>query len=259
MTAPGFFESLERQLGDGFDRTVARRRARRRAVERLGGFALGLVAVALTLVLVLAQDGAEAGVSVQTRGGLVYVRLFELEHDAEKIERAAAEAGLDITVEEIAVGPSLVGRFVHEEHSADALGELKALDPDGPAFAGFVVPAGYEGRLVLRVGRPAEDGEPYATLTNALSEREPLACSGIQDESPARALELVERAGLTARWSVNTAQGTRPIPVDEVEDPDHADLRVDRVLALDDHTVAVVLSDGETPLPPLELTAPASC
>jgi hypothetical protein len=260
MSSPGFFDTLERQLGDRLEQGVARRRARRRVVERVGGIGLGAVAILATLFFTVNNDAAVADVSVQTRDGLVYLRLIDDEFDIDEIQAAAADAGIDVVVEHLAVGPSLVGRFVSWGHSGEGeLGELKELDLDGPAFSGFVVPADYDGTIYLSVGRPAEDDELYMASSNAVSEGEPLACSGVLDATPSEAAAIIAERDLDVRWRVLDASGSSEGDTDAIARGD-----------LDDHDVVLAAADGPTavwitlaapgtPGPMLTLTAPAAC
>lgn len=260
MTEHGFFESLERQLGVGFDHTVNRRAHRRRIVERVGGGAFGVVALLAAIVLVTGEEGAAAGVEAETRNGLVYVRLVDIEYDADAIEAAAAREGLDITVEAVPASPSLVGRFVSATTEGEEPGRLEELGRDGPAFSGFAMPASYGGSLVISVGRPARRGEVYLHFGNALSEGESMACSGIAGASPTRALEIVEQRGVDAVWTAYAGRGGfQQIDPTELDNAQFGDLRVQRAVSIAPGRVQIALSDGETPLPPFEQTADATC
>jgi hypothetical protein len=254
VSGPGFFDTLEAQLGDGLDRVVQQRATRRRRLERAAGAAVVVVAVLVAGLVLTRDDRAGAGVVVEQRGGLVYVRLVDLEHDAGAIERAADDAGIDVEVEEVPVGPSLVGRFLNAFRD-DPVGELRELDRDGPAFSGFAIPAGFDGTLILRVGRPAHGREAYIQATNAVSEGEPLACSGIIGASPARAAELLDARDLDARWFEQAERGQ--LAVDAVTAD--AGARVVRVFAGSPTQMVVLLADPGVEVPPLELTAPATC
>ena len=255
MSTQGFFDSLEQQLGDRLERTTARRATRRRVVQRAGGVGVGALALVIAALVVTGDEPAAAGVDVETRDGLVYVRLTDVEHRADVIEDAAAAAGLDVTVEEVPVGPSLVGRFITEEREG-VIGELRELDRDGPSFSGFVLPANYDGTLVLRVGRPA-DGEPYIQFSNALSEGEPLACSGLLGADPAHAREIVDAHDVDATWVVVTdGGGQRPVAADELEALD--DVEVGQAVAVSADAVFISLVAPGTTLD-TALTAPAAC
>jgi hypothetical protein len=254
MTTPGFFDSLERQLGDGFDRAGHRRASRRRLLQRAGGIAAGVLVLLTAFAFVSRDDPAAAGVSIEQRDGLVYVRLTDVEYRADAIEDAARVAGLDIEVESVPTGPSLIGRFVRA--SGDGIvGKLKELDPDGPAFSGFVIPAGFDGSLSLQVGRPSKDGEPYAQYGNALSEGEPLACTGIVGVTPAEAVEIIHERNIDAVWTLLTARGMQSVDPSSVDDGVH----VARAMSTAPDHVQIVLTDDATPLADLEATAPATC
>lgn len=216
------------------------------------------MAIVATVFFAVSNEAAVADVSVQTQNGLVYVRLNDLEHDPQTIEDAAATAGLDITVDEMPVGPSLVGRFVGYGFAGERPGTLKELDRDGPAFSGFVIPAGYDGTLVLRVGRPAQPGEPYAQFANATSEGEALACTGILGASPAEALEVVAARDLDTLWLVVSGTGQRPVDAADL-DEEGDDLVVRRALAAGPGRVLITLADPDTTLDDVELTSPATC
>ncbi len=258
MSGQGFFDSLEAQLGTGLDRATARRRTRRHVLQRAGASALALDAVDAVSVL-LQDDAAEAGVSVERRDGLVYVRLIDIEYRPDVIEDAARRAGLDITVDAVPAGPSLVGRFVGFEQAGEDTGILEKLDADGPAFAGFAIPAGYEGTLVLQVGRPADGDEPYLLFSNALAEGEPLACTGIVGAAPARASEIAGDRDVEVRWSVVTDGGFRPVELSELTDGERDRLRVRRAESIAPDVVTILLSEEATSLPPIEHTADAIC
>jgi hypothetical protein len=258
VSAPGFFDTLESQLGDGLDHVVQQRaRRRQRAQRATGGLAIGLLLL-VGFVFVGGRDSASAGVEVETTDGLVYVRLTDVEYRADVIEDAARDAGLAVTVEAVATGPSLVGRFVGWFQTDDSVGQLQELDEDGPSFTGFVLPAGYDGALTIRVGRPAEhDDEAYEMYTNAVSAGEPLACTGIVGADGAGAADIVEAHHLTAAWARQDERQQQPITPDDARNA--GDLRVARVLTTSPTTVLVVLAPPGAALPPVELTAPATC
>ena len=154
------------------------------------------------------------------------------------------------------VGPSLVGRFVGDTQSGERPGAGR-VDRNGPAFSGFVIPAGFEGTLVLAVGHPASDGEPYRSFSNAFSEGEPLACSGAMDAVPSRAVEIVEDRGLDAMWMIVSGDGSRPVDAKALASGAHDELVIVQAIAVDpigccstsepDHEVHTVL------------TSPAAC
>ena len=259
MSGQGFFDSLETQLGAGFDRAASRRTSRRRVAERAGGVALGLVALAVTMTIVLGEEPAEAGVTVEQRDGLVYVRLTDVEYRTDVIEAAAAAAGLDVAVEAVPASPSVVGRFIRYNQSGEDVGELRELDRDGPTFSGFTIPAGFDGRLILQVGRPAADGEPYALFANALSKGEPLACTSILGTTPTRAADTIRERDVDARWLVVSTNGLQPVDSTELGVDSYAKLRVTRALSTGPGAVTLYLATDSVPPPAMELSADAVC
>ena len=256
MTERGFFDTLEAQLGAGFERVAQQRRARRRLAQRVGGAALAVLLAVGAGAIVLRDEPAAAGVRVEERDGLVYVRLVDLEYRADVIEDAARQAGIDVSVESVPTGPSLIGRFIRFAQTGEDTGELRRLDADGPAFDGFAIPADFDGTLVLQVGRPASDDEPYGVFPNALAAGEPLACSGVLGMSPIAARRLALGEDLDVRWTVVTEQGVRPVPDGEVAHL--VDLRVGRAQMIEPETVSFALADRPIPAPD-EDTADAIC
>jgi hypothetical protein len=257
VSAPGFFDTLEAQLGDGLERTVRRRAARRRMLERGAGLAVALIAISAAVLFVNGRDVAEAGVSVETEGGLVYIRLTDVEYRPDVIEDAAGAAGLDVSVRSVPTGPSLVGRFVGFTEEGEGAGLLKELNADGASFTGFVLPSGYDGSLHLEVGRPAKDGEPYEASTNALSEHEPLACTGILGASAPDAVAIVSDRSATAQWMEQVGSNRRLVDERDVRQRD--DLHVVQATATSStHVLVVLAADGVT-IPSAGETAPAAC
>jgi hypothetical protein len=148
---------------------------RRRAVAGLGMLAvLVLAALAATTV---DPSPASADVVVRHRHGRVIVRLTDRQTTAREIEAATDKAGLDIRVEAVPAGPSIVGRFTGQVASAGAV-ELTWLEEEAVSYAAFSLPERWRGRLTLLLGRRARPGEPYVPISDAYAEGEPLACSG---------------------------------------------------------------------------------
>jgi hypothetical protein len=257
VSAPGFFDTLESQLGDGLERTVRRRAARRRVLERGAGIAVAIVAVFGAVLFVNGRDVAEAGVEVSTSDGLVTIQLTDVEYRPKVIEKAARDAGFDVSVTSLPTGPSLVGRFVGFAETGTGAGLLKELNADGKSFTGFVLPAGYDGSLELQVGRPARADETYLSATNALSEGEPLACSGMLDAAAPDAVAIVRDLGIDVTW--RERDGSRQSPIDAADVLQRDDLRVARATALSPTSVLVVLAPEGVELPSVGETAPATC
>lgn len=164
---------------------AARRQDRRRRRHRTGGLAAAAVVIALLTSGVLLFDAAsdaDARVEVVEIDGELRVRITDIEARPHEIETAAADAGLDLEIEPVPVGPSNVGRFVGAYGSEGLPPDLRRTDGDGAtSFDGFLIPAGFDGQLRLSLGRPAEPGEEWTVGSNALSRGELLACEPLQD------------------------------------------------------------------------------
>lgn len=254
-----FRERLGQELDAAFARSAARR-TRRRRVAGLVAAGFGVAVAASALSLFVRSSPVGAGVEVSERGGLVYVRLLEGEFDPDEIEMAVRNAGLDVDVDAVPVGPSLVGKFVRDQIEGSDLGTLRRLGEDGDTFAGFVLPAGWDGHLSVDVGRPAGDDEDYAVPSNALSEGEPLACTDVIGLLPADAAALLEARSLQGMW--RGVSGRAEVRVDE-RDLDAVPWRtqlVSHALALGPRTVVVYLSEtGMAARLDLRLTRPEAC
>jgi hypothetical protein len=179
-------------------RAVARRQ-RRRVLAPLGTAAAAVAVVAGTLIVVAGPDTAQAAVQVEVADGRVVITLVDLEQRPEAIEAELAEAGLDVSIVAVPVGPSTVGRFVGDV-ATELPPELHVTRGGRTAFSGFSLPLGWPGSLELHVGRAARDGEAYAAVSDAFAPGEPLACSEALGGPAQLALALAQERGLTASF-----------------------------------------------------------
>ena len=243
------------RLGEELD--VASMRRRPSPLPKLAMAAVLVVVVGVVGVFALRPEPASADVEVEVREGLVYLRLTDAEDDPEVIEEAAAGAGLAVDVEAVPTGPSLAGRFLLFERAGALPGELRTLGTDGDTFTGFVLPAGWDGALTLRVGRPADGDEPYAAFTNAEAAGEPLACSGIGGLTAPEARDLVAETDLQVTWQA-AGEVARSVPAPELDEAPWATYRVAAALSTAPRTVVVVLTpDGRPPRQQQPLTRAA--
>ena len=176
MNDDRFLAELRTEVLDAAERagrpTAPRRPAR---LGRLAAAAAVVVAVVAGIVMTR-PDTAAAGVQITRSGDDLVVRLTDLETRPEEIEEAAAEAGLDLTIVDEPVGPSLVGRFIGSS-GTDAPAVLEVVEGDpASGFTGFRIPATFDGSLTLRLGRTAEEGEEWAALSDATAKGEVLEC-----------------------------------------------------------------------------------
>jgi hypothetical protein len=233
-----FFDALGDELVAAAERrprpTPAEVRRARFAPARarrlvLLGVAAALVAVlAGTLALTRTSDRASAGVDVAVHDGRVNITLTDLEHDPRRIERAVRATGLDVRIVAVPTGPSLVGKFVGEVAGQAYPPELHERQADGSSFAGFSLPVGWPGHLVIYVGRPALAGEDYRAFPSAFDRGEPLACQhliGLSATEAARELPNVEQTVLfdpLGKGDVNPD----PIPAAEIATSEFAGWKV---------------------------------
>jgi len=183
---------------------IARRRRRRLAPV---GASVAVLAVLLGTLLAIARPNtAQAEVRVERVDDRVVVTLVDLEHRPEHLEAVIREAGLDVSVVSVPVGPSAVGRFVGTL-SSQLPAELRVTEGAPTTFTGFSVPVGWSGSLDLQVGRPARDGETYAAFSDAFAPEEPLACTALLGRPATDALAV-----LAARHLDGAFLATRPEP-----------------------------------------------
>lgn len=189
-----WFDEMRSEVLGARRRLVATRERRRRSA-RMVAIAAAVVLVAATAGVFMSREQAAAGVDVARDGSDLVVRLTDLESDPSEVEQAAADAGLDVQVDEVPVGSAMVGRFVSAD--GDTLpGEVRTVDEHGVGtFDGFRVPAGFTGTIRLHLGRAAKAGESWVVRSDATAPGEPLACTDLSALDVAGAVDLIERHG----------------------------------------------------------------
>jgi hypothetical protein len=155
------------------DRRSGRRSGRRPVVV---GLAAGLAAAIGVGALVLGQSTASADVEVRVRDSSVVVRVRGHDATAGEIEAAMVDAGLDVEVVGVPVGPSLVGELLNVALDQGGAADVVEEGADGYSFVGFSIPVGWPGTLRVNVGAAAPPGSPYAVSSDAFAEGEPLHC-----------------------------------------------------------------------------------
>lgn len=255
MSGGGYFEDLLDQVDPAFER-VAQRRQRRTNRLRLSAVAALVALVAGGLLVARDSKPAAAGVRVTHEAGAIVVRLVDVEYRPDVIEKATAAAGLEVHVNAVATGPSLVGRFVRADAS-ERLDAVGLLGRSGASFTGFRVPVDWHGRLDLEVGKPAR-GAPYDVFPNAVSTGEPLACAGVVGARAADAARLVRDADVSASWHLDGPDVSTDVSAGDVTGR-WRDATVAYVLATSRSTVRVFLVAGSASLTPPALTPPATC
>jgi hypothetical protein len=218
----------------------------------LAAAAIVVLGVAAALLLVPDTRPAAADVEVSIDGEDFVVRLTSLETRPEEIVEEARAAGLDVRITEVPVGPTQVGRFI--SLAADQPADFRPIDPESGAFTGFRISRDWDGVLELRLGRPARDGELWASPSNALAPGGPLECEPLLGSTVQAVADRLERTDLDVRWFM------LPTPA-EVPDPEGFERwRVVAVEALSPQEITVTATvDGSWPFHSERQQLPDDC
>jgi hypothetical protein len=224
-------------------------RQRRWQRGRIAVAAALVTATAVGVFVVAQPTTVSAEIEVIRQGDELIIRLTDVENRPEEIEQAARDAGIDVSVVEVPVGPSNVGRFAGASTSGGT-GDLYVVDGDrASGFSGFRVPADYDGQVQLMLGRPAKPGETWRVGSISTARGEPLECADVEGRSVGDVVELARD------------RGVNDIRVSVVDDPDgpglhdedlerYADASVARVLNLDADSVTIEAAWDLASLPP---------
>lgn len=230
------------------------RRLRARRRQLLGGLAAGIMVAGLsaTFVLTVNEQPSAAVEIVETETG---VRFSWTTDDIDpRIDAAAREYGLDVTIEHVPVGPSQVGRVAG----------FRTTDPSTVVQVGHnrrsVDISGPVSPVTLSVGRTADRDERYASPSDAFARDEPLECLELVSRTPEIVAETVEQLGIEVRWQP-TGDTSSPLgePVDTatILDSEFATYRLGAALMTSAQSMLVYLTaDGMPPSPHL---TPAEC
>lgn len=169
------------------------------------GLAGGLAAVLVLAVVGLGPNGgpggpaaAQAMIEVEVSGGAYEIRFVELAEGTQQVEAELAALGLDVTLDFVAVSPSLVGSLVAT--AGGGAGEVYVVEPGGvPRLS---IPIVFEPSLALTIGRPALPGEAYVSspALGAEAPGEALHCAGVFNMPAAAAAAVLAERGLIAEW-----------------------------------------------------------
>jgi len=239
-----FEARLRAQLMEAADRQPRRPRQRRVLAAAAAAVAAGATAV----VALTGPSPAGADVEITVRDGRMEVRVTDLETRPDTIAEALEEAGLDVEVRPVPVGPSNVGRFVGS--AGIAVPELTPLDGTSQSYTGFSIPADYDGALELYVGRAAGDGETYHTGSDAYAPAEPLSCRGLYGVTAAAAAQRLADAPIEVAFRPfsDGAPSADPLPSGDVAASPFAQWRVVDAASLSEESVEIFLTeDGESP------------
>lgn len=167
--------------------------ARRSRIRWLGAAAVLLLVAGA--IVTLRPAPVAAGVEVIADADGLTIRLTDLQTRPDEVEEAARDVGLEVTVDEVAVGPSQVGRFVglSATGGSDQIQLTEGTSETG--YTAFRLPRGFEHSIVLRMGRAAEPGEELAVTSDATAEGEILECRQLIGLPLSDALEIAKDAG----------------------------------------------------------------
>lgn len=247
-----FTEALRQQLVEAAERRTDQsdgapaRSAPRRPVPR---WSVALVAAAVLAVVIVGvgtfrdEQPVAADVRVSLDGDHLTLQLSGRDVRADEIVDAARTAGLDVSVAEVPVGSSNVGRLVRAEAS-ELPPVLEVIGPDGATFLGFRIPRDWQGTLHLTLGRPAEAGERFVVTSDAQQPGEPLACRELVGEGLARVADELRAEGYTVRTFA------LPSPGEVTDLSPYRDWKVAKVEAVGPDELWInATSDGEWPFP----------
>lgn len=236
--------------------TVNRRRPHRRGA--LLGLAAALVLVIASIVVVaIPVDEAQASLRVTYADGRMIIELVDLTSAKDEIEADARRAGIDLTVKEVPVGPSAVGKFI-AVNSDMPLTDLErvGVDPISGAFTAFRLPQDWTGSLEFEMGRAAREGEEWVAFSNALDRGEVLECRDLIGATQVQAAQEVAGDDIDVRWfAISPTSGAANVPAADLGN--FASWRVTRALATGPDSVTLeITEDGRVPgnLPPGEAT-----
>lgn len=188
------------QLGAEVAAAARRRDRRRRGGRRAASMVAAAVVVALVAVsaLLISDDSqVVADVEVIRQGDELVVKLNDLATRPEEVEAAAAEAGVDIDVIQVPVGPSNVGRAISTYQTEGTEVLILPTGDDGEyERSGFRIPADYEGTIDVTLGRAARPGEQWQAASLATERGEALACQELVGRPLAETLRAAEEAEL---------------------------------------------------------------
>lgn len=200
MSEQRFHESLRSELiraaGDEYPPSSFHRPKRWWA---LGAAAVLLLAVVLAALAFRSEDDLSADSPIIVDGNDLILRVEGIGASREEIEEAAASFGVDITTEDVPVGPSMVGAFVGVVAS-ELPPQLLPMEGQPYRLRGVRIPGDWEGSLVLKFGREARPGEPWYAPSDAQADGEPLECMHLIGEMVADVKAALSERDLTVRW-----------------------------------------------------------
>lgn len=170
---------------------------------------LGMI-VGVGSALILRPDKALADpVSFGEKDGSITAVFTDPEATATQIDAAFQQRGFDINAVLVPASPSLVGTVGSvvedaqaQQHAIKTLYSTQCWTEGGGQHCpiGLLIPKDFAGQARIEVGRTAEPGEPYGSVTNAFFPGEMLHCSGIAGMTVGQAMPALEGLGVQVMW-----------------------------------------------------------
>jgi hypothetical protein len=200
MSDEQFLDELRSELMAAAERkatadAAADSSVRRTRPKRPWFYAAAAAVVAFVVVggvFVLQPAPASAGVDIIYDENGITILLRDLDTRAEEVIEAVTEAGLNITVEEVPVGPSKVGRFTGATGEGIPAEQMIIGGDTESGFSGVRLPLDFSGELHLSIGRPPQDGEAWAIPSDATAPGELLACEPLIGQPLDKVLDRVD-------------------------------------------------------------------
>jgi hypothetical protein len=219
-------ESARRRLAPsrrtGWWPSMTRRVRRPALISTAAAVAVAAVAAGLIASSAVRPQAAAAAVAFRTAAdGDIVATVTDPFAAQSQLKAAFAAHGMDITVNLVAVSPSLVGTVVYtsDNGGASAIQPLQGghcVTGGGGCAIGLKIPATFTGQGYITLGRPAKPGETYESQASAFAPGELLHCSGLLGARVATALPILQADRITAQWrddpTGHTADGRSTSP-----------------------------------------------
>ncbi|WP_431894329.1 hypothetical protein [Nonomuraea sp. bgisy101] len=209
---PGMSEGarqLMREIMEGDPAPLARPAARRGALGRWPKLAvIGVLAATAVGVSWVGPSGLGLGpapvaaLDIKQEDGYYVITVKDLYADPDRYAAQLEAVGLDVSIRvepvtaafEGQVFPTSGERYVTEFKSIEAPGTC---DKTGGCPVGLKIPIDFEGSADVRLGRPAQPGEKYRSITSWDARGEPMHCAPYMNKPVSEVRELLRQRGIS--------------------------------------------------------------
>jgi hypothetical protein len=187
-----------------------------------------LAALATLLSFGVAQAPASAALDIRLVDGAYVITVKDLMAEPEVYQRELKARGLDITLEVVATSASQVGQ-IFVLHDLDRLRAGQAVPGEGPITTidapgscarphgcpiGVKVPADFDKKAQITLGRPARPGEKYRMPPGVARPGEPLHCVPYVNKSVAEVGAMLRERGVTPTYVADWQRAQPSAPAD---------------------------------------------